>query len=124
MRSQLKTSHVGIDGTIDALVQGVGQWLAYPELGSRPRVIGLWGMTGTGKSSLLKSLLDELGISARTYWLDAGQNNDRDWLDEPLSRASERYDGKPFVLVVDEFQHARTVINDDEGPESLPLRAF
>ena len=123
-RTQLKSDHVGIDDAIDALIDAVAAWFQFPVLQQRPRVLGLWGMTGTGKSSLVKGLVKALAVEDRTFWLDAGQNGDRSWLDEPLSRVGERMDGEPFVLVVDEFQHARTITNGQEAPESTPLRAF
>lgn len=123
-RTQLNADHVGIDDAIDALIDGVAAWFQFPELQQRPRVLGLWGMTGTGKSSLVKGLVKALEVEDRTFWLDAGQNGERSWLDEPLSRVGERMDGEPFVLVVDEFQHARTITNGQETPESTPLRAF
>ena len=123
-REQLKQDHVGVDDAIDALMDAVAAWVQFPGLQQRPRVLGLWGMTGTGKSSLVKGLVKALDVEDRTFWLDAGQNGDRSWLDEPLSRVGERMDGEPFVLVVDEFQHARTITNGLVVPESAPLRAF
>ena len=123
-KSTLKAQFLGIDDVVDALVDATGAWYLFPEAQERPRTIGLWGMTGTGKSSLVKAMLNTLGLQDRTFWLDAGQNRDHAWLEQPLSRMGDRFDGEPFVLVVDEFQHARTIVNGHEEKESGGLRSF
>ena len=119
---RLRSTHVGIDPAIDRLVEAVHPWWLFAHAQSRPRVVGLWGMTGTGKSSLVRSLVKELAVEDRTFWLDAGEHTRHNWLDDTLERIREQHDGAPFLLVVDEFQHARTVKDGSERTESPELR--
>lgn len=116
----LRSTHLGINDAIDRVVEAVRPWYLLADAQTRPRVVGLWGMTGTGKSSLVRSLVAYLGLQDRTFWLDAGEHGRHDWLDGVLDRMRENHQNSPFVLVVDEFQHARTVkggIEHDEPPE-------
>ncbi|MCB0815434.1 MAG: hypothetical protein KDB87_20000, partial [Flavobacteriales bacterium] len=84
--------------------------------------VGLWGMTGTGKSTLVCGVVEHLDLSDRTYWLDAGECRRQNWLEDVLARIHEHYDGEPFLLVVDEFQHARTIKGGNEQEEPSELR--
>ena len=51
-RIGLKKIYRGIDPIIDRICDLVLPWYAVPEGVTRPIIICLWGMTGTGKTSL------------------------------------------------------------------------
>jgi len=121
-RSQLKHSHIGLDAEIDRLLNAVAPWLLLNATQQRPRVVGLWGMTGTGKSSLVRELVRHLGLEERTCWLDAGECRRPNWLEARLELMKEHLHGQPMVLVIDEFQHARTVKGGPATDEPAELR--
>lgn len=106
---RLRRTHFGIDPEIRSLLAAFDPWYQFAEGQEHPRAIGLWGMTGTGKSSLVQALVKETGLEQRTFWLDAGECHNRYWLDDFFERVEEDLDEQPFIIVVDEFQHARTV---------------
>ncbi|MCB0783468.1 MAG: ATP-binding protein, partial [Flavobacteriales bacterium] len=120
--AHLRSTHLGIDTAIDRVLDAVRPWHLFAETQQRPRVVGLWGMTGTGKSTLVRSVVEHLQLTDRTFWLDAGECRKPSWLDNTLERLLEHHDGKPFVLVVDEFQHARTIKGGTEQEEPGELR--
>ena len=60
LKVKLKKDFVGIDNIIDDVVSSISPFYLFPESIKRPIVINLWGMTGTGKTSLIESLVDFL----------------------------------------------------------------
>ncbi|HRN38687.1 MAG TPA: AAA family ATPase, partial [Flavobacteriales bacterium] len=116
LHERLGTTHFGIDTEIQQVLDAFVPWYQFAETQDRPRTIGLWGMTGTGKSSLVRELVKEAGLEERTFWLDAGECRDKYWLDKFFDQLEEDLDGQPFIVVVDEFQHARTI---DQGAREL-----
>ncbi|MBV6404594.1 MAG: hypothetical protein IT228_01520 [Flavobacteriales bacterium] len=121
-RETIRSSHFGIDTEVDRLMQAVTTWYLLNSTQQRPRVVGLWGMTGTGKSSLVRALVDALGLGDRTFWLDAGESHLHNWLDRHLELIMDHHDGGETVVVIDEFQRARTVKGGDDLGESVELR--
>ena len=49
----LKNEFVGLDGIVDQIIQSVTPWYVTPEIITRPVIVSLWGMTGTGKTSIV-----------------------------------------------------------------------
>lgn len=120
----LKTEFVGLDSIIDEIKHLITPWYITPQVLSRPIIISLWGMTGTGKTSLVKRLLELLEIGKKvdfncgsfarektTY--DSGFEdtiiNYVSESDEDLSQEDLTSYTKDIVFILDEFQHARTV---------------
>lgn len=121
-RNVLKTEYIGIDEVIDHLIQSVTPWYLTPEILDRPLVISLWGITGTGKTSIVKRLLELLNIN-KIVLFDSGEFDDSrddtigyriiDSLSLQEVESSEMWEDTVFVF--DEFQHARTI--DEAGNE-------
>lgn len=122
LKGTLASTHFGIDTEIERLLGAFAPWYLFSASQTRPRTIGLWGMTGTGKSSLVRELIKHLGLDDRTYWLDAGECRNDYWLGEMFCRVAQGLSGAPFVVVVDEFQHARTIKGGREQEEPNSLR--
>ena len=75
----------------------------------RPAVINLWGLTGVGKTSLILRLMDLIGFSDMTFRLDLGEKEGGMSFRNSLADLCENKNDAPIVIVLDEFQHARTL---------------
>lgn len=106
----LKEEFVGIDKQIDEIMDNVRTWYLYPKLQTRPLVVSIWGLSGTGKTCVVKRISELLGIEKDyVYWNFASINESSSWeienqIEEQLSNeASNR------MFVYDEFQYAATI---------------
>ena len=114
---ELKKEFVGIDHVIDEVIWAVSSWYMFPEIQERPVIINLWGLTGTGKTSLVERLVDLLDFRDRYYRFDLGGDDSYDLkVKGVLEEIYENENGFPIVLGFDEFQFARTI--DEKGHES------
>lgn len=106
--AKLKTEFIGLDSIIDQIADAIGPWYFCPELQVRPAVINLWGMTGVGKTSLIYRLRELLGLNSRSAYFNLARA-DRFWsLRHSFSELFDAINGQPFLLVLDELQHAGT----------------
>lgn len=112
----LKKEFVGIDEQIDDVMSNIRTWLLYPQLQIRPVVVCLWGLTGTGKSSLIKRITQLLDIEKDlVYFNFASISEMNSWevednIEEQLSNEKSNR-----MFVYDEFQYAATL--DESGAE-------
>ncbi len=112
-RIQLKGEFIGIDRMIDEVIDNVSSWYFFPSLQTKPVIINLWGLTGVGKSSLVKRIAELISFDEKFYHFDLGENNERDWeIKGKLENIYENVNGYPVILALDEFQHAKT-LNED-----------
>ena len=72
-RVALKDKFFGIDTIIDQVISGINSCYIFAEYKSRTRIINLWGMTGVGKSELVKTLVEALELDADFYSFDCGE---------------------------------------------------
>src|SRR4051812_3025906 len=56
----LKLHFVGLDHVIDKIVGSIEAWYCMPELMTRPTIVCLWGLTGIGKTDLVRRLVKSL----------------------------------------------------------------
>lgn len=106
----------GIDDVIDRVIDSVRAWFVLPEIISRPVIVCLWGLTGTGKTQLTRSLARKLGFYDRFVEVQMdGFSNDIgsgcDTISGMLSNSGIA-EGSPGILVLDEFQRYRTIDHD------------
>ena len=63
--AELKTELFGIDDIIDRVIDTIRAWYVLPDIINRPVIVNLWGLTGTGKTQLIRSLSKKLGFYDR-----------------------------------------------------------
>jgi len=114
--ARLKTELFGIDPIIDRVIDAVRAWYVLPELVARPVIVCLWGLTGTGKTQLVRRLAQLLGFYDRFVEVQMdGFSNGAGWrgaqsISGMLAQSGVR-EGEPGILVLDEFQRFRTIDN-------------
>ena len=113
----LKQHFVGIDEVIDKIIRNIEVWYVMPELMSRPLIVNLWGMTGVGKTDLVRRLIRRLNFNDKFFEV---QLTNRGCSINPFSSSlhsllvgSGIESDKPGVLLLDEIQRFRT--KDEDG---------
>ena len=113
----LKEEFIGIDKQIDEIMDNVRTWYLYPKLQTRPLVVSIWGLSGTGKTCVVKRISELLDIEKDyVYWNFASISESSSWeienqIEEELSNETSNR-----MFVYDEFQYAAT-INPNNGAE-------
>lgn len=115
---ELKSELFGIDDVIDRVIESVRAWYVLPQIITRPVIICLWGLTGTGKTQLTRSLAQKLDFYSRFVEVQMdGFSNDSGRRSQSISGmlAETIEQGEAGILVLDEFQRFRTV--DAQGKD-------
>lgn len=115
VRGELKIHFVGIDAIIDELISYIQVWYLMPELLKRPVIVNLWGMTGVGKTDLVRKLVRALAFQERFAEIELS-NIDQTYWQSSVSSVLDNHgfhDGKPSIVFFDEIQRFNTI--DDEG---------
>ena len=117
---ELKDELFGIDTVIDRVIGSIRAWFVLPEIIHRPVIVCLWGLTGTGKTQLTRSLAQKLGFYNRfvEVQMDGFSNGVGYGTDSISGMLGESgiEEGAPGILVLDEFQRYRTV--DPDGDDA------
>ena len=112
--AELKTELFGIDEIIDRVIESIRAWYVLPHIIHRPVIVCLWGLTGTGKTQLTRSLAHKLGFYDRFVevqmdgFSNGSSRRSADSISAMLSESGVQ-EGEPGILVLDEFQRFRTV---------------
>ena len=113
---QLKNEFVGLDGIIDELSDIILPWWLFPDNQLRPLIINLWGMTGSGKTALIKRLSELLNYQKQLLRFDMGEfGNSSSFLKYTLTQQLIQFSDQSPIIVLDEFQFAKT--KDEQGKE-------
>lgn len=110
----LKEELFGIDDIIDRVIESLRAWYVLPQLISRPVIVCLWGLTGTGKTQLVRKLAQHLGfydrfIEVQMDGFSHGSGHHSRGSISAMLAESGIVEGTPGILVLDEFQRFRTV---------------
>jgi hypothetical protein len=112
--STLKSEFFGLDAIIDQVMRSIEAWYICPQIITRPVIVNLWGMTGVGKTALVRRLSSLLGFSDRfvEVVMDGGSQHGY-WSSTLASilRDSKVEEGQPGILLLDEMQRFRTIDN-------------
>jgi len=108
IRQTLKTEFIGLEEIIDQFIDAVTPWCIMQNTQARPLVVNLWGLTGVGKTSLVRRFLQLWNEEEQVLWFNLGSKG---YFKEILNSMHEMraMDDNPGVIVFDEFQHAKTL---------------
>lgn len=124
--AQLKKEFIGIDEQIDTIMSNVRVWFLYPQLQSSPCVVNVFGMTGCGKSSLVKRIAELLDVEKNyVYFNFCSINEQSSW--EIEQDIEEQLDNECSnrIFVFDEFQYAASIKpNGEENENKNGLKPF
>ncbi|MEK6829544.1 MAG: hypothetical protein AABY15_05480 [Nanoarchaeota archaeon] len=125
-KTRLKTEFVGLDDIIDEVIDLIEPWYLFPKGQIRPTIVNLWGMTGVGKTSLIKRLFEHLEMKDSLYKFDVGDyaSQDNTKLSYSFSESLKNREKHQIGLIFDEFQLGRTIDETGAELEKSGLRAM
>ena len=112
----LKGEFIGIDAIIDSLLDYLSIWYLMPEILTRPVIINLWGMTGVGKTDLVRKTVKFLHYQDRFTEVELSNTEQTTWGNTVSHLLSNNglNDGKPAIVLFDEIQRFNTLNSDGE----------
>jgi len=126
LRTRLKSDFVGIDEIIDNLLDYIQIWYLVPEILTRPIVVCLWGMTGVGKTDLVRRLVKYLDFQERFVEVELGNTDNTTFFNSvnAILTANGITDGNPSIVLFDEIQRFYTVESDGSPVQSTKFNDF
>lgn len=110
----VKEKFLGLDEIIDEVISLLMPWYLFPKAQLRPTVINLWGLTGSGKTALVQTLVELLEYQKLYSHIDMGEfeSDSASWMKNILTEDLSFFHEKSPVICLDEFQFARTLDNN------------
>lgn len=119
IKASLKTEFFGLNDIIDRVIDSLQSWYLLPEALLHPVIVNLWGLTGVGKTQLVRSLVKKLKYQDRYVEIQMdGFSGGSGYYKDSVSailQSSSIEEGNPGILLLDEFQRFKTV--DEQGDE-------
>ena len=105
---------MGIENVIDDLCDAITVWYVMPEILRRPVIVNLWGMTGVGKTDLVRKLVDALDLLDRFVEVELSDGDGTSYHSSVASVIARTgaLDGKPTMILFDEIQRFNTLDSD------------
>jgi hypothetical protein len=122
----LKEKFLGLDEIIDEVMSVLMPWYLFPQAQLRPTVINLWGLTGSGKTALVQTLVELLEYRKLYSHIDMGEfeSDSASWMKNILTDDLSFFHEKSPVICLDEFQFARTLDNNENELGKDKLRVI
>ncbi len=113
-RSYLKSEFIGIDVIIDDLLDYLQVWYLMPEILNRPIILNLWGMTGVGKTDLIRKMVKYLNYQDRFTEVELSNTDQSGWSTSVAQILNNNMidDGEPAIVLFDEIQRFNTLDTD------------
>jgi len=109
----LKREFIGIDHIINRIMGDIQSWYLLPEVFDKPLIINLWGMTGTGKTSLVRRLVQLLKMEKDYKELDLSTYQGRQrYTYDSIGMSLKNVSNKRSIILLDEFQQAQSKDSD------------
>jgi hypothetical protein len=126
LRARLKQDFVGIDEIIDNLLDYIQIWYLMPEILTRPIIVCLWGMTGVGKTDLVRRMVKYLEYQERFVEVELGNTDNTTYFSSvnAIFSANGLTDNKPAIVLFDEIQRFFTVESDGSPVQSTKFNDF
>jgi len=125
---ELKSEFFGLDNVIDRIINSVQTWYLLPEALVFPVIINLWGLTGVGKTDLVRKLVKKLTFQDRFVEIQMdGFSNGGYFQDSvcEILQTSSIDEGSPGIILLDEFQRFRTIEMNGKGEcKELEVKRF
>lgn len=121
----LKEEFKGVDGVIDAIIETMRPFYIFPTSLKRPLVVNLWGLTGTGKTSVVNRIIELLNLRHKYCKFDVGEYvhaSSEYKLKFDLSDKVEKCTDRHLILAFDEFQLGRTIAENGSEIDRPSLR--
>jgi hypothetical protein len=125
-RDELKQKFVGIDSVIDELIDAIRIWFLMPEVLSRPVIVNLWGMTGVGKTDLVRRLVRAIDFQERFAEVELSNSDSTSYQSSVSSilDSNNINDDKPSIVLFDEIQRFNTLNGDGSPVQSTKYTDF
>jgi cell division protease FtsH len=113
VRILLKEKFIGIDEIIDKIINGISLWYIIPEYQLRPLIINLWGITGVGKTDLVRTLIKLLNLNDKFVEIQLDMKDNYSLNIQSYLELSDIEPDEQCVLLLDEMQRFRSI--DETG---------
>lgn len=123
---RLKKEFIGIDQQIEDIINNLRTWYLFPELQTTPLIINLWGMTGCGKTSLVRRIASLLDLEEDLVYFNFASVSESNSYEIETKIEDELSNEKPNrIFCYDEFQYAATLNeNHEEKDNKVGLKPF
>ena len=121
VRISLKEKFIGIDEIIDKIINGISLWYIIPEYQLRPLIINLWGITGVGKTDLVRTLIKFLNLNDKFVEVQLDMKDNYSLNIQSYLELSDIEPDEQCVLLLDEMQRFRSI---DETGKLLESKYF